>query len=90
MINMVLCFTEQGLESFLAIWLLGILYSDKRKSGMFYTVIQSIIFIMIVSLNTECKNCLFKQLCLNHSYEQAYEKYGSFNWKNPYCKIKGD
>lgn len=36
---------------------------------------------------TECLHCPFKLLCLNHSYEQAYEKYKDFNKKNPYCKL---
>ena len=36
---------------------------------------------------TTCRNCKFKSLCLNHSYDQAYAKYKMFNKKNPFCRI---
>lgn len=37
--------------------------------------------------NTKCSKCKFLAVCLNHSYEQAYERYKSINKPNPYCKI---
>lgn len=37
---------------------------------------------------TECSKCMFKQICLNHSYDQSFEKYKEFNKKNPYCKMR--
>ncbi|SHH95265.1 radical SAM additional 4Fe4S-binding SPASM domain-containing protein [Clostridium collagenovorans DSM 3089] len=39
--------------------------------------------------NTKCGECKFLSICLNHSYEFAYQKHKSMNFPNPNCSILG-
>lgn len=37
--------------------------------------------------DSKCIECKYKELCLSHSYEQAYSAYKNFNRMNPNCKL---
>lgn len=66
----------------------GNIYHDSISS-----IVQKFSSIKLLSngrslQNTDCAKCIFEPLCLRHSYDQAFEKYRQFNYKNPYCKMR--